>query len=78
MEVESSCRVMKNWVPVSGFWSKVTKAALPLRVTPGMPEVVSPIQSVLRNSGEERRNRPWRLSSSNLSDSARVSRIDEP
>ena len=49
---------MKNWVPVSGFWSKVAKAALPLRVTPGMPEVVSPIQSVLRNSGEERRNRP--------------------
>ena len=28
---------------VSGFFSKVTKVALPLTVTPGMPDVVSSI-----------------------------------
>ena len=47
-------------------------------VTPGMPVLVSPIQSVLRNSGEERRKMPCRLISSNLSESARVSRMADP
>ena len=58
MDVEFACRAIKKFVPVSGFFSRVRNAALPLRVTPGMPVLVSPIQSVLRKDGEERRNNP--------------------
>ncbi len=58
MEVELACRAIKKFVPVSGLLSNVRNAALPLRVTPGIPVLVSPIQSVLRKEGEERRNRP--------------------
>lgn len=69
---------MKKPAPVSGFLSNVTKAALFDRLNPGMPTVEFPIQSVLRNSGDERRNRPCRLSSSYLADSLRVSWMAEP
>ncbi len=78
VELESDCRVTWNHVPLSGFLNDVTKAELPLRVTPGMPKLELPIQSVFRNCGDERRKRPCLLTSSNLSVSARVSRIEEP
>ena len=78
VEVESFCRVMKKPVLLSGFLKYVTNAASLLRVTPEIPELDSPTQSVLRNSGEDRRNSPWRLSSSYFSESIRFSCMGEP
>ena len=78
VDVESPWRATWNHVPLSGFLSDVTKAALPSSATPGMPTLELPIQSVFKNCGEERMKSPWRFTSSNLSVSARFSRIDEP
>lgn len=63
---------------LSGFCRSVPYAALLLIVTPGIPVLDSPTQSVLRNSGDERMNMFCRLNSSYLSRSARFSRIGEP
>ena len=78
VDVESAWRATWNHVPLSGFLNDVTKAPLPFSVTPGIPAVEFPIQSVFKNWGEERIKIPWRFTSSNLSVRARVSRIDEP
>ena len=78
VDVESACLAIMNCVPVSGFLSSVMNADDPFRDTVGIPVLESPIQSVFRNSGEERMKMAWRLSSSYLSDSARVSRMDAP
>ena len=78
VDVESSCRATWNHVPLSGFLSDVRNAPVPLRVTPGIPIVELPIQSVLRNCGDERMNITCRFTSSNLSVSARFSLIADP
>ena len=78
VDVESSCRATWNQVPLSGFLSDVRNAPVPPRVTPGMPIVELPIQSVLKNCGDERMNIACRFTSSNLSVSARFSLIADP
>ncbi len=78
MDVESFCRTIRKFVPLSGLVKRVPNASSLLMLTPGMPVLESPIQSVLRNSGDERMNILWRFSSSYLSDSWRVSRMGEP
>lgn len=49
---------------MSGFFNAVTNAAG--FETSHEPDVLFPILSVLRNSGELLKNRPWDLSSANL------------
>ena len=58
VDVESAWRVTWNHVPLSGFLNDVTKAPLPFSVTPEIPKLEFPIQSVFKNWGEERMKIP--------------------
>ena len=78
VDVLAACLTITNPAPVSGFLNNVEKLASLVLLTPEPPLDESPTQSVFLNSGDERRNRPCRLSSSNLGESARFSRMLAP